>query len=264
MNLGEKSNAKTLFAFVVVSVAVVGYFTGLQGPMQVTARNASQPASHQANATPAKTEVEVVPATHYAEMASVTRARRSPTSLASLKSIVDPLAEFQIDPQKKLAALQRRARNRAFNGAPPTIPHAISQRSDASCTACHQAGALTKSLQIPRMSHAFLANCTQCHVESNPKHMAAAVFVENEFAGLPAPTAGPRAFEGAPPQIPHTTWMRSSCMSCHGYEGLQGLRTTHPWRHNCQQCHTPSATMEQVMPAAVPRFLPGPEVRESL
>lgn len=261
MTRNRKSNATTLLAFVVTSIAIAGYFTGLQAPMKVTA-NKSRPDHHPRTASPRTAEVGVVPATHYSEMASMTVARRPRTQLTILRSLVDPLAEIQIDPNEKLAALQQRELNRAYNGAPPTIPHAIDQQSDASCVACHKEGALTKSLRIPRMSHAFLTNCTQCHVESNPGHMPAAVFRDNEFAGLPAPTAGPRAFIGVPPQVPHSTWMRSDCMSCHGYKGQRGIRTTHPWRSSCQQCHTPSATMEQTLLTAEPRFLPGPNIRE--
>lgn len=262
MTRDRKSNATVLFAFVVTSVAVVGYFTGLQAPMKVTARVSKRQGNHPPTVSPLTPEVGVVPATYYSDMGAMIITRRPRTQLASLRSVIEPQAEFQIDPNDKLTALRQREQNRAYNGAPPTIPHAIEQQSDASCVACHNEGALTKSLRIPRMSHAFLTNCTQCHVESNPRHMQAAVFRDNEFAGLPAPTAGPRAFIGAPPQIPHSTWMRSDCMSCHGYAGRLGIRTTHPWRNSCQQCHTPSATMEQTMPAADPRFLPGPDIRE--
>lgn len=257
----RKSNATTLFAFVVASVAIVGYFTGLQAPMKVTA-NKSQPDHHRQTASLLAPEVGVVPATHYSEMGSTTVARYPRTQLTNLRSSVNQLADFKIDPDEKLNALQQRAKNRAYNGAPPTIPHAANQQSDASCVACHKDGALTKSLRIPRMSHALLSNCTQCHVESNPRHMPAAVFRDNEFVGLPAPTSGPRAFVGAPPQVPHSTWMRSDCMSCHGYEGRLGIRTTHPWRSSCQQCHTPSAAMEQTMLAAEPRFLQAPDIKE--
>lgn len=207
-------------------------------------------------------EEGVILATQYSEMSATPRTDRSGTQLSTLKSTVEPLAEIRISPEEKLAALHERAQNRAFNGAPPTVPHAIDHRSDASCVACHQTGVVTASLRIPRMSHAFLANCTQCHVESQPRHLPAELFRENLFAGLPAPTAGPRAFPGAPPQIPHTTWMRSDCMSCHGYEGKHGIRTTHPWRSNCLQCHTPSAAMEQTLMIAEPKFLPGPEIRK--
>ena len=255
------SRAAPLVAFVVASVAVAGYFTGLQAPMKVTASNSSLTAGVQAE-SPVTPETGVVLAPLYSEMMNVTLARRQQTQLASLKSAIEPLTEFEISPQEKLAALQQREQNRAFNGAPPTIPHPIDQRSDAACVACHKEGALTKTLRIPRMSHTFLANCTQCHVENNPRHMPATVFRENDFAGLEAPTAGPRAFAGAPPQIPHSTWMRSDCMSCHGYEGRYGIRTTHPWRKNCQQCHAPSAMMDQTLLITEPQFLRGPEIRK--
>jgi cytochrome c-type protein NapB len=262
MTRNRSSNATILFAFVVTSVAVVGYFTGLQAPMKVTARFSPTPSHFPRADSPSTPAGGVVPATHYSEMAAMTGARRQRTQLASLKSDAEPLAEIQIALEDKLAALQKRQENRAFNGAPPTIPHAIDQQSDASCVACHQNGVLTKSLRIGRMSHAFLTNCTQCHVESNSRHMPAVIFRDNEFVGLPTPTAGPRAFQGAPPQIPHSTWMRSDCMSCHGYEGRLGIRTTHPWRNSCQQCHTPSAAMEQTLLTSEPQFLPGPKIKK--
>lgn len=256
-----KSRAASLAAFIVVAVAAAGYFTGLQSPMKVTASNPTSTADRPTESTAAPA-AGVVLAPLYNQMASVTLTRRQHSPLESLKSAVDPLAEIHISPQEKLDTLKTRELNRAFNGAPPTIPHPIDQRSDASCVACHQAGAVTKTLRIPRMSHAVLAGCTQCHVENSPPHMPVHVFFENEFTGLKAPTAGPRAFAGAPPQIPHSTWMRSDCMSCHGYQGAHGIRTTHPWRSNCQQCHTPSATMDQTLLIAEPQFLPGPEIRE--
>jgi nitrate reductase (cytochrome), electron transfer subunit len=34
-----------------------------------------------------------------------------------------------------------------------------------------------------------------------------------------------------------------------------GIRTTHPWRSQCTQCHAPDATLEQMpMPADLPAF----------
>lgn len=260
MTSAGTSRATPLIAFIVVSVVVAGYFTGLQAPMKVTASSSSLTAGGhgEQTATPA---ARVVLAPYYKEMPNVSLARRQQTHLASLKSAFDPLAEIKIDPREKQVALQQRQQNRAFNGAPPTIPHPVDQRSDAACVACHQEGAVTKSLRIPRMSHAFLANCSQCHVENNPRHMLPTVFRGNEFAGLEAPTGGPRAFTGAPPQIPHSTWMRSDCLSCHGYEGRQGIRTTHPWRKNCLQCHAPSAAMDQTLLIAEPQFLPGPAIK---
>lgn len=262
MNPDKNTKHTTLFAFVVLSITIAGYFTGLQAPMVASTTGRSNPVELLRTNSPALLEVGVIPATPYANIAGATHQRSHQTRLASLKSAIDPLAEITIAPGEKPAALDQRKKNRAFNGSPPTIPHPIDQRSDKSCLACHGDGARTKSLRIPQMSHQLLANCTQCHVESNPRHMAAFSFCENDFAGLAAPTGGPRAFEGAPPQIPHTTWMRSDCLSCHGYAGQQGIRTTHPWRKNCQQCHTPSASLDQTLLTDEPQFLPGPQIKQ--
>ena len=205
---------------------------------------------------------DTITATRYADMHEATRHRTTAfrTTLTDLKSTTDPFAEFKISAEEKTAALQRRDANRAFNGAPPTIPHAVSETSTAACMACHGAGAKTETLRIPKMSHQFLSNCTQCHVESSPRHATASLFRETSFVGLPAPTAGPRAFAGAPPQIPHSTWMRGECMSCHGFAGLQGIRTTHPWRNNCTQCHAPSSKLDQTPLASEPKFLEPPKI----
>lgn len=260
-----------LICFLVISLAVTGYFVGMQSPM-----NPGQPpsfggqpsvpglveharidAAHASHQT-----AGVIPATHYAGMASATNARRDffKTSLTNLKTEFDPLAEVKIIPEQKTFALAMREQNRAYNGAPPTVPHPIDQMSAQACVVCHANGTKTKTLRIPRMSHQFLINCTQCHVENTPRHMPASLFRENSFVGLPAPTGGPRAYEGAPPQIPHSTWMRVECMSCHGFTGLQGIRTTHPWRQNCQQCHAPSSQLDQVLINPQPNFLPAPEI----
>ena len=37
--------------------------------------------------------------------------------------------------------------------------------------------------------------------------------------------------------MPHGTFMRTRCLSCHGEYGYPGLRTDHPRRVNCVQCH---------------------------
>lgn len=252
-------NAVTLVCFVVISFTVAGYFTGLQSPMSTF--GVSLP-TLEVPEQPRTLEANVIPATHYADMAKATRNRTTAiqTSLKDLKSNMQPLAEVKISEQDKADALLKRDKNRAFNGAPPTIPHTVDQTSAQACMACHGEGIKTKTLRIPKMSHQFLANCTQCHVESNPRHMLASLFKESRFVGLPAPTAGPRAFPGAPPQMPHSTWIRSDCMSCHGFAGSHGIRTTHPWRKNCQQCHTPSSQLDQTLIAAEPKFLAPPNV----
>lgn len=45
--------------------------------------------------------------------------------------------------------------------------------------------------------------------------------------------------------IPHGTQLRSDCLSCHGPPGLVGLRTPHPDRQACVQCHAPNAELDE-------------------
>ena len=67
---------------------------------------------------------------------------------------------------------------------------------------------------------------------------------ENTFVGLRS-EPGTRFLPDAPPVMPHPRWMHETCASCHGTLGPQGLRTTHPERQNCEQCHAPSASLQQ-------------------
>lgn len=251
-----------LICFVVVALTVTGYFIGLQSPMnpfetQFKDRVIKLQNSSESSSAAKLLNGDVIAATGYRDMAEVTRKRSREwmTTLADLKSEFDPMAEIEIAPEQKTFALALREQNRAFNGAPPTIPHPIDQMSTQACMVCHGEGIKTESLRVSKMSHQFLENCTQCHVENAPRHMPAFLFRENSFLGLPAPTGGPRAFEGAPPMIPHSTWMRVDCMSCHGFTGVQGIRSTHPWRKNCQQCHAPSSVLDQLEIDPEPKFL---------
>jgi cytochrome c-type protein NapB len=138
-------------------------------------------------------------------------------------------------------ALLARAAHRAFDGAPPVIPHPVDDNDVRSCSACHGEGRIIRGRIAARMSHPLYSNCTQCHAPVGNPGFGPEFPVENAFAGLIGPTQGPRAWTGAPPLIPHRTFMREDCMSCHGLAGRPGMRSTHPWRGNCQQCHAGSA-----------------------
>ncbi|MBL8740899.1 MAG: hypothetical protein JNK04_07395 [Myxococcales bacterium] len=142
-----------------------------------------------------------------------------------------------------------RAALRAYDGAPPSVPHAVTQQT-MDCTACHVAGAVVGEKRAPRMSHALYPSCTQCHVplvDPRPGQPTIAS-PTNDFVGLSAPLRGERAWAGAPPTIPHATSMRGDCNSCHGPAGKVGLRTPHPLRASCAQCHAPSALLDQRPP----------------
>jgi cytochrome c-type protein NapB len=101
--------------------------------------------------------------------------------------------------------------------------------------------------RAPGLPHAHYDNCTQCHVVgADPRpNGPATVLSESLFVGLDSPVRGERAWPGAPPTIPHATLMRGECTSCHGVGGRLGMRSPHPDRQNCQQCHAPSAALNQ-------------------
>jgi nitrate reductase (cytochrome), electron transfer subunit len=146
----------------------------------------------------------------------------------------------------RLATLDRRAARRAYDGAPPTIPHPVAQHASPPCLACHEHGARVANLTAPKMPHAAYENCLQCHVvERDPRSASSTPPApETDFLGT-RPRRGDRAALGTPPTIPHATTMRDRCDSCHGGFGSLGIRTTHPWRASCSQCHAPSAALDQ-------------------
>jgi cytochrome c-type protein NapB len=148
-------------------------------------------------------------------------------------------------------ALAARSERRAFDGAPPTVPHEIDQMSSASCIVCHSADATLKigDKRPAVISHPYYSSCTQCHVpadglrrlteDETRRLIVASAFEGREPAGL-----GSRAYVGAPPTVPHPLWMRQNCMSCHGPSREHAIKTSHPSRQNCLQCHAPDADFD--------------------
>jgi len=262
---GNRNRLPVLVAYAVMIIATTGYFIGVTAPMTSSEHLDPMPRTlipNQSNGVSNDNTI-VIPATTYHAM---TTARKSPnhgwtTRLASLKQIpYDPFAKFELNQNDKLESLAQREERRAFNGAPPTIPHTIDQYTSRGCMACHGEGLRSKSIRASKMPHPFYANCTQCHIEQEATFSTATLVVENSFIGLQAPTAGSRAFATAPPVIPHSTWMREDCLSCHGRTAAPGMKSTHPWRTNCQQCHAPKAELNRVPFAATSKFLPAPVI----
>lgn len=242
-----------LFFSGIIAVAFVGYFVGISAgvPQPDGLRDSMllQPVSSDEVATNAK----LIEAVSYAEVAS-TAMGPTKTWQADPKAVTQPEYDLYTKviqtEEEKLASARIRASRRAYNGAPPVIPHPVENTNDAACYACHSNGAMMAGLKASVMSHQFLGNCTQCHAPMAPapfQDVDAAV--ETSFVGLPAPSAGKRAFPGAPPTIPHSQWMRENCNACHGGPyGWAGMQSTHPWRTNCTQCHAPSAELDQAIP----------------
>ncbi len=86
------------------------------------------------------------------------------------------------------------------------------------------------------------ANCRQCHVFIQTPEL----FVASRFTGMPQDLRrGERLFEGAPPVIPHKLFMREDCNACHtGTAAREEIRTSHPERARCRQCHAAQLTTE--------------------
>ncbi|MHC4990713.1 MAG: diheme cytochrome c precursor, partial [Planctomycetota bacterium] len=174
-------------------------------------------------------------------------ADRGPTDFAVVSADPKPPPVVEVSADR-LEALAIRAELRAFNGAPPTIPHEVEQISSVDCLRCHGEGPEADEKAAPKVPHDFLASCTQCHVEDESEYLFGDPLAPNSFAGIPAPRGGSRAYVGAPPLVPHSTLMRSNCLSCHGPFGLEALQTSHPERSSCLQCHAESAHLNQRMP----------------
>lgn len=229
----------TIGALMVVAIALVGMLVGF-GHLAT----GWQP-------PPATAEVPRValPAVVYRDMEGKARGpNRGYTShLASLMGHVgEPTSAESLDPALRAAVVARRAARRAYNGAPPIIPHPVDPLDVTSCYACHGQGRVIGELIAPKISHERYTNCTQCHAPGDGVPGQVDGFaVANTFHGAPSAGRGQRAYAGAPPTIPHSTHMRQDCASCHGLLGQRGLRTSHPWRANCTQCHAPSAELDQ-------------------
>lgn len=155
------------------------------------------------------------------------------------------IKEIKPDADARARALAARADRRAFDGAPPVIPHSVDSGSSANCISCHAESVRLGNATAKLMPHAYMASCLQCHAPANGSLFDPMPVAPNSFVGRPAPGPGSRAWNGAPPIIPHTTQLRTNCLSCHGPTGQAGLRTPHPAQTSCLQCHSPSAALDQ-------------------
>ena len=144
---------------------------------------------------------------------------------------------------------ERPVTDRSFLYAPPPITHSVENENDSrACLKCHalEDNLSKRQMSISPVPHAEYSQCMQCHVKTHTGDVE--LFVESEFAGLDFPGKGVRAHDYAPPTIPHKTFMRENCLACHGPKGDRDLRTTHPERSQCQQCHVPEATQNYGRP----------------
>ncbi|AXT20015.1 cytochrome C [Flavobacteriaceae bacterium AU392] len=150
--------------------------------------------------------------------------------------------------------------NRAYLGAPPSIPHPIvKERSMGgnTCLQCHQNGGFVQKFNAyaPVTPHPEMINCRQCHVTKKTN----AQFRETAFIKMKPPSVGKganNALAGSPPMIPHQLQMRENCLSCHaGPSAPKEIRVLHPERINCRQCHLPKKVEHQSMSIHTDTFI---------
>ncbi|PKH51554.1 cytochrome C [Tenacibaculum sp. Bg11-29] len=133
--------------------------------------------------------------------------------------------------------------NRAYHGAPPSIPHPVNEHQSLGandCLKCHENGGFVEKYKAytPVTPHPELVNCRQCHVTQKSKTL----FKAGNFAKVHAPKVGNNnALITSPPVIPHQTQLRENCLACHaGPSAPKEIRVSHPERVNCRQCHVPN------------------------
>lgn len=130
---------------------------------------------------------------------------------------------------------------RAFPGAPPFIPHQVATTMDSdfqSCLGCHEKGGFATPFNAysPITPHPELSNCRQCHVTQTNLD----AFVPIHWQTLDPPALGRAVLPGGPPPMPHDLQMRENCSACHsGPAAPAAIRTSHPERLYCRQCHVP-------------------------
>jgi cytochrome c-type protein NapB len=232
----RRATARTsaLLAAAIVAVAFIGLLTGTERSTYQAKRPPVIERPDPGNVPPARThaELEVRPWGSSPEQSGWREALRIAASAASSETA---------DGDSVDQVIRERVEQRAFDGAPPVVPHPVRAGGAAECLACHGEGFVLGARRAAGVPHADFASCTQCHVSSaaaftvvsaNPAFSA-----ENSWKGLEARAAGAVAYPGAPPAVPHSTWMRDQCESCHGSDGRVALRTPHPERQSCLQCH---------------------------
>ncbi len=152
---------------------------------------------------------------------------------------------------------------RAYEGAPPRIPHPLTAdefRTDA-CRTCHERGGYSVrfSAYVPLTPHPERGICLQCHVGEDAV-LGVAEASRNPNSRCPLchgpsggpvraaasatwpttvwPRLSPKTPDRAPPPVPHDLQYRQNCLTCHaGPAAVAEIRTTHPERANCRQCH---------------------------
>lgn len=154
------------------------------------------------------------------------------------KPVYNPDINYLLLPDSK-RSLATYYDNRAFPGAPPSIPHPLLSEKGIggkTCLQCHEKGGYTQQFAAfaPVTPHPDWINCKQCHV-ANKNNRA---FSQTTWQKPAPPSLGMQALETSPNVIPHDLQYRENCLACHaGPAAPKEIRVSHPERVNCLQCH---------------------------
>ena len=134
--------------------------------------------------------------------------------------------------------IQERMQLRAYDGAPPVIPHETEGMEQ--CNSCHAATAADSI--APARPHAVEGECRVCHVARATDKL----YQTNNFQGLWWPPAGSRLTVKAPPTVPHHVQNRENCSNCHvGEQAPEAIRARHGERPACLTCHAPTVSFDK-------------------
>jgi cytochrome c-type protein NapB len=175
--------------------------------------------------------------------------------------------DFGDEREGHVRSMEMYRRLRAYPGAPPRVPHGLTVEEfrEQSCNVCHERGGwvarfgtyapvsphpeASACLQChlmrdelvgrPRPESEDAVVCVQCHVDPDARP---ATFADVDWPASAWPSIDLPGPEGGPTLIPHSVEARADCLACHsGPAAVVGLRTDHPERVNCRQCHVPAA-----------------------
>lgn len=236
------SRAVHLLFAAVIALSFVGFFVGIR-------QGTTAPVHSPRALVPPEAHPDAVPAMPYEAFDrrryGPNRQWRSVLTDLDQRKAPPPEVRWQV-PGMRESFLKQREGRRAFDGAPPTVPHPVERMTVAECLACHaEARYIGGRVYAPAMSHDEMPNCTQCHIEQRSSTFEPFLFTENSFVGIDPSGPGERVWSGAPPTVPHSLNMRENCLSCHGAAGAHPIRVEHPWDAACLQCHLPVMIHEQ-------------------
>jgi cytochrome c-type protein NapB len=141
----------TVVLVTTITIAVAGYVTGTsRAPSHGGYREDPSPETH-----PARVPTQ-------AGMAEARYADRNRELSAAFARLGPAPVGARSDATPAERAAMRDAL-RAFEGAPPMLPHAVDQRGMPACLACHQDGMTVNGRVAPAMTHTAYASCLQCH-----------------------------------------------------------------------------------------------------